>query len=475
MTELKLNDEAGTGLRQTLSHEEGSEQDPDILRLPKNRSTGCLFADATRTAEDGKLRVSFDNGFAAGLDPARSPVVPGHEHRLGISGLRRIRQQPPSRAPSQPTSPSVSYSLPPRSASMTLGVSSQGLTRSGPPSPTLNFSEDLSRFPAESLHSFSFAHQSEDALHNRQSVLKRAIDFMRDRLGFGVYHPGVMTAQAKVSGDAEIQSVVDLLVRANIIRHDDHDKQTSRQLHGPLTGPADVEKNVFDKAFVPRQTSPTQLRRLSIDKATQQPGDVDLSRPGSSQPEPSLNSEASASEPTEPQSPLSGSPVLQPRRLSPNRSGLRRTYTDLSLLNLQTKLVEALAKPYKASNHNHESLLSSQIPTISAGTGINTPSHAPHVHGHNNRWVPAAQAVFNTEASSPYTILAANDLACLVFGITKGELKKLSILEIVREGGRAWLEEKLRSPGSEAEAAVKGASTAQQKCKDKSEVFLFIL
>ena len=338
---------------------------------------------------------------------------------------------------------------------MTLGVSSQGFTRSGPPSPTLNFSEDLSRFPAESLHSFSFAHQSEDALHNRQSVLKRAIDFMRDRLGFGVYHPGVMTAQAKVSGDAEIQSVVDLLVRANIIRHDDHDKQTSRQLHGPLTGPADVEKNVFDKAFVPRQTSPTQLRRLSIDKATQQPGDVDLSRPGSSQPEPSLNSEASASEPTEPQSPLSGSPVLQPRRLSPNRSGLRRTYTDLSLLNLQTKLVEALAKPYKASNHNHESLLSSQIPTIGAGTGINTPSHAPHVHGHNNRWVPAAQAVFNTEASSPYTILAANDLACLVFGITKGELKKLSILEIVREGGRAWLEEKLRSPGSEAEAAVK--------------------
>ena len=352
---------------------------------------------------------------------------------------------------------------------MTLGVSSHGFPRSGPSSPTLNFTEDLSRFPSESLHSFSFAHQSEDALHNRQSVLKRAIEFMRDRLGFGVYHPGVMTAQAKVSGDTEIQSVVDLLVRANIIRHDDRDRPTSRQLHGPLTGPADVEKNVFDKAFVPRQQSPEQSRdHLSIDQATQQSGDAELSRPGSSQPEPSLNSEASASEPAEPESPLGGSPGLHARRLSPDRSGLRRTYTDLSLLNLQTKLVEALAKPYRANDHGHESLLTSQAPTVGAGTGINTPSHVAHVHGHNNRWVPAAQAVFNTEAFSPYTILAANDLACLVFGVTKGELRKLSMLEIVREGGRAWLEEKLRSPGLEAVAKARPQRSKSARTSPKS-------
>ena len=331
---------------------------------------------------------------------------------------------------------------------MTLGLSTQGFTRNGPASPTLNFSEDLTRFPSESLHSFSFAHQSEDVLHNRQGVLKRAVEFMRDRLGFGVLHPGVMTAQAKVRGDAEIQSMMDLLRRANILGNEDDERDDLRQLHGPLTGPAIVEKNVFDKAFVGSQTSPEQSREHpSSGQAAEQAQDNVASRPGSSQSEPSLNRGLSAPEPVEHESPLSGSPVLQPRRLSSNMSGLRRTYTDLSLANLQTKLVEALAKPYRANDPNHDSLLHSLTPIIGAGTGMNTPSH---VHGHNNRWVPAAQAVFNTEASAPYTILAANDLACLVFGVTKSDFKKLSILEIVREGRRAWLEAKLRSPGSEA-------------------------
>ena len=426
-----------------------SGPDPDVLRLPKNRSTGDLLANTGKSIEDGKLRVSFDTNSTTDLDiPIRTPILPEHEHGLGISGLRRIRQQPPSRAPSQPASPSASYALPPRSSSMTLGLSSQGFTRHGPASPTLNFSEDLTRFPSESLHSFSFAHQSEDVLHNRQGVLKRAIEFMRDRLGFGINHPGVMTAQAKVSGDAEIQSMMDLLRRANILGNDDHDRQNLRELHGPLTGPAIVEKNVFDKAFVGRQRSPEQLRdHQASDQAMRQTIDNDASRPGSSQPEPPLNKEPSAPEPAEPESPLSGSPLLQPRRLSSNMSGLRRTNTDLSLVNLQTKLVEALAKPYRANDPDHDSLLNSLTPIVGAGTGMNTPSH---VHGHNNRWVPAAQAVFNTEASPPYTILAANDLACLVFGVTKSDFKKLSILEIVREGRRAWLEEKLRSPGSEA-------------------------
>ena len=242
--------------------------------------------------------------------------------------------------------------------------------------------------------------------------------------------------------------MMDLLRRANILGNEDHDRQNLRELHGPLTGPAIVEKNVFDKAFVGRQGSPEQLRdHQASDQAVRQTIDDDASRPGSSQPESSLNREPSAPEPAEPESPLSGSPVLQPRRLSSNMSGLRRTYTDLSLVNLQTKLVEALAKPYRANDPDHDSLLNSLTPIIGAGTGMNTPTH---VHGHNNRWVPAAQAVFNTEASPPYTILAANDLACLVFGVTKSDFKKLTILEIVREGRRAWLEEKLRSPGSEA-------------------------
>ena len=350
---------------------------------------------------------------------------------------------------------------------MIVESTSRAFTGGGSPSPALNFGEDLSRFPSESLHSFSFTHQSESTLHNRQNVLKRAVEFMRDRLGFGAHHPGVMTAQAKVSGDAEVQSMVDLLLRANIFGHDSQITQNARQLQGSMTGPADIERNVFDSAFLSRSTSPEALRtNLSADQNSQRMGDNELSRPGSSQPEPSLASEASAPDPVEPESPSSASPVLGTSHVP--TTAKKRTNTDLSLLSLQTRLVEALAKPYQASDSAHGSLLS---PTPLAGfanalnTGMNTPSL---VHGHNNRWVPAAQAVFTTETSSPWTILLANDLACLVFGVTKVEFKKLSMLEVVREDRRAWLEDKLRSPGSEATAKARQAGSKSARTSPKS-------
>ena len=330
---------------------------------------------------------------------------------------------------------------------------SRAFTGVGPSSPSLNFGEDLSRFPSESLHSFSFAHQSEGGLHNRQNVLKRAVEFMRDRLGFGVPHPGVMTAQAKVSGDAEVQSMVDLLLRANILGNDSQNIQDARQLQGPVTGPAGVERNVFDNAFLSRSESPEAISQSVLaEQIPQQIVDNDLSRSVSSQPEPSLVSEASAPDPVELESPSDAAPISKTSRVP--STGKKRTYTDLSLLSLQTRLVEALAKPYQVSDSAHESL---QSPTPLASfanalnTGMNTPSL---VHGHN-RFVPAAQAVFTTETSSPWTILLANDLACLVFGVTKVEFKKLSMLEVVRKDRRAWLEEKLRSPGSEAMAKAR--------------------
>lgn len=464
----RLSFPADSGIRHVVSHKERSEDALDILRLPKNRSTGDLLSGAKRTAGNGKLRVSFDAGSAAGEPTAKSPIMAEHEHGFGISGLRWIRQQPASRAPSHPSSPSTSYTLPPRSSSMTVESStSRAFTGVGPSSPTLNFGEDLSRFPSESLHSFSFAHQSEGALHNRQSVLKRALEFMRDRLGFGVQHPGVMTAQAKVTGDAEVQSMMDLLLRADILEHDSQNAQNARQLQGPMTGPAGVERNVFDTAFHPPSTSQEALREsASADQNSEQMVGNELSRPGSNQPETSLASEASAPDSVERESPSSALPVSETSHVQP--TGMKRTYTDLSFLNLQTKLVEALAKPYQASDGAHETLLS---PAPLGGfanalnAGMNTPSL---VHGHNNRWVPAAQAVFTTETSSPWTILLANDLACLVFGVTKVEFKKLSMLEFIREDRRLWLEHKLMSPGSEAAAKARQAGSKSARTSPRS-------
>jgi protein-serine/threonine kinase len=389
-----------------------------------------------------------------------------HEHGLGASGLRRIRQQPPPRAPTIPSSESSSRnaSVGPRSASMTLTLSnsrtqSMALT-SGPSSPTLNFTEDLSRFPSESLHSFSFAHQSEEFIHNRQNALKRSVEFMSQKLGWGTTNAGIASAQARVSGDQEMQGILELLARAKLVGANNLAGFGQSCLTGPLTGPAGAEDsgNVFESSFIPRSaspdqflespgSSPTTVRKsaLSIETVPEYRSQTSESKDDTTSTLES-DSESSSRTPTnESRTTAKTSPPVT------RRQSLRRTFTDTAPLSLQNKLMDALAQPYVAGDTLHDQLLSPTLPQ-SAGPssfGLSGPHPlTPAVHGHSSRWAPAAQAIFTTQSTAPYTILAANDLACLVFGVTKAEVRKMGILEVVREERRAWLEDKLASPGS---------------------------
>ena len=380
-----------------------------------------------------------------------------HEHGLGLSGLRRIRQQPLSRAPTLPSSPEASFTSPSRSASMTIQMPHpRTFTPGGPSSPTLNFSEDLSRFPSESLHSFSFAHQSEDVLHNRQNVLKKSLDFLRDRLGWAASNPGLLSAQAKVSGDIEVQSMMELLTRANILG-DGLGVSRNANLHGPLTGPAEVDgENIFEKTFLPRSESPEPAKdNLSPGEASEESISSHMSMSDKSRAKFPADQRPIGDRSVFPPS-LVGSFTLKESQSSVTRPGLKRTYTDVSSLSLQSKLIEALAKPYLSSEDAAENQLLTPTIIPSFGKSMNTNSRTPSsLHSSSHRWAPAAQAIFTTESQSPYTILAANDLACLVFGVTKAEIRKLGILEVVREDRREWLEEKLRSPGAEAVARAR--------------------
>jgi protein-serine/threonine kinase len=340
------------------------------------------------------------------------------------------------------------------------GVDGRGTITPGPSSPTLHFSEDLSRFPSESLHSFSFAHQSEDLLHNRQNLLRKSIDFMRDRLGWAAGNPGIMTAQAKVTGDLEMQTMMELLAQAKMLRNEEG--EDPRFVQGPLTGPANMEgDNIFDKSFATRSESPDELD-----------DQLHIAATNKSQPLRDINS---TPRPMSAQRALADVPILKTAdfeaakaksaEISAVRGGLKRTYTDTAPLNLQTKLMEALAKPYVAKDSNLDThmLPFNVLPTFGGLThngGSRVP--APH-HSHSHRWAPAAQAIFTTETEAPWTILAANDLACLVFGVTKSEVRRLGILEVVREDRRAWLEEKLRAPGSAAATKSRTNTTRSRR------------
>lgn len=348
---------------------------------------------------------------------------------------------------------------------------------SGPSSPTLNFTEDLSRFPSESLHSFSFAHQSEDFIHNRQNILKRSVEFMSQKLGWNANNAGISSAQARVSGDQEMQGMLELLARAKLVGANNLASHSQTHLGGPLTGPAAAEDatNVFDISFMPRSQSPDNIESPVISPSTTtQPPPVSDSIPDQIKNQPTLT--------IQPESEVSSGTLTNESqttaRTSPpvtRRPSLRRTYTDIIPLSLQTKLMDALAQPYVAGDVLNDLLLSPSLSNAGRPASfIISGSHlpGPAVHGHSSRWAPAAQAIFTTEINPPFTILAANDLACLVFGVTKAEVRKMGILEVVREERRAWLEERLQSPGSATDSAKptppSSQSSNQQSDTDSS-------
>jgi protein-serine/threonine kinase len=286
--------------------------------------------------------------------------------------------------------------------------------------------EDLHRFPLESLHSFSFARQSEEYLHTRQNILKRSIDFMRDRMGWAASNAGIANAQANASGDTEIQGMMDLLTRANILETPDHHNHG----RGPITGPAEINgDNIFEKAFSDSSSSPVSTRDVALD---------------------SITSASHFSDSSQLLSPVPSGRISNQRRdlvsaPSSRRVSLKRTYTDLSSASLKSKLMETLAQPYNSSADPFTSLSSS-----TAGLGFQIPA----LHAHSSKWTPASQAVFRTEAQAPWTILAANDLSCLIFGVLQSEVRRLSILEVVQKEHREWLEAKLRDPSTDAAARM---------------------
>ncbi|KAF7588395.1 hypothetical protein BBP40_005755 [Aspergillus hancockii] len=272
--------------------------------------------------------------------------------------------------------------------------------------------EDLHRFPCESLHSFSFAQQSEELLHSRQNILKRSLDFMRDRFGWAANSPGIANAQARLSGDAEVQSVVDMLSKANVLGRDNYAR-------GPMTGPAFVDSgDVFEKAFSESQGPMANIQEISQGRAQ-------------------------TADQSDSVSDLNGPQVSSQRRgrrstPSPRRVSLKRTITDISSSPLRPKLMETLAQPYSTTEP-----FSPSASTFGIGFPV------PALHTHSSKWTPVSQAVFRTESRAPWTILAANDLSCLVFGVTQAELRKLSILKVVQKDRREWLESKLRVPSTD--------------------------
>lgn len=283
---------------------------------------------------------------------------------------------------------------------------------------------------------------------------------------------GLASAQARVTGDVDAQNMLELLARAQLIGAGNLPNPDGSIVVPPLTGPADMSgENIFDKQFGPRSSSPELLspgtKFLSTGIAPARFQHIHFDHPEESEQDDVLllrkelhDSTESSRTPTDESGTTNKTspPVTRP-------TSLKRTMTDTLAMSLEKRLVDTMAQPFY-----HDQLVS---PTMAQPTPVsaNFPSAlGPTVHGHTNRWVPAAQAIFTTESRPPWTIIAANDLACLVFGVTKAEVRKTGILEVVQEERRAWLERKLlgkehddtdeAQPNSRKPTPVTSAATA---------------
>ncbi|KAL1961363.1 hypothetical protein VTO42DRAFT_91 [Malbranchea cinnamomea] len=348
--------------------------------------------------EHSERRLSIDTGVSDYDHLSRSPLFE-YDHQPGPSGLPRIRQQPQSRLqarafslPATSLSSSASASATPCPSSATSSVTG---SLQFPPAAVLPGLEDLHRFPSESLHSFSFAQPSEELLHSRYNVLKRSINFMKDR-GW------VPAADVARTDEPDVQEMIEMASRTNLVG-----TIVGHSHGGAVTGPADLTgENVFERAFGEHAiAAPTSYTHPPVKEEQEQIVAMDQQQP------------------------------LAPGRTfktapSSRRGSLKRTYTDLDSSGLQSKLMDAYAQPLSVSG-----LMSPGASSYGAST--------PAVHTHSSKWSPVPQAVFRTEAKPRWTILAANDLACLVFGITQKEFRKLSVLDLIQQERRAWLEARL--------------------------------
>lgn len=290
---------------------------------------------------------------------------------------------------------------------------------------------------------------------------------MRDKLGWAATSPRIASAQAKLAGDEELLSMMELLHKAHSSGIEGLSAAGLGIDHGPLTGPANYSSgNVFEKSFTAvgdettaKQTgSPESIGSPATVKVDRSMSDLNLSPASLEFPgedDDKENDELKLARATS----SDFDTRLQP---PPVRASLKRTYTDVSGLSLQHKLAEAMAKPF----HTSKPPGAFTHATGSAFHRRDQPQHADSLanertpHGHRS----PAQAIFTTDFKAPWTITAANDMACLVFGVTRAEVRRLGIMEVISEERRKWLEEKLRNPESgTATRASKAPETQPRK------------
>ncbi|CAK7903523.1 serine/threonine-protein kinase Psk1p [[Candida] anglica] len=109
------------------------------------------------------------------------------------------------------------------------------------------------------------------------------------------------------------------------------------------------------------------------------------------------------------------------------------------------------SNPHEVSRNGPNGSNTPELSRFSSSASANTASLTPTptsasnsrpFHGMASK-TPSPQSVFTVDTDSPWSIKAANDLACLMFGVSKGMIRSLTLMDLVAPQFRQFVSDKI--------------------------------
>ncbi|ONH69775.1 Serine/threonine-protein kinase PSK2 [Cyberlindnera fabianii] len=313
---------------------------------------------------------------------------------------------------------------------------------------SLNLDEIL-KFPKESTHAYSYAHLSPNSLAVRLSILKRSLEILVDR-------PDLINGSGK---GLQESTPLNLDIESFITQ-----MQTEKTQEATPSSPSISKINIRSNA------SSAALAALFNNGMPQSPAPSHQASPIGSPVSTSFNTGTDHSAGMSLQSLID---LLQDDKLSDDKTSrqtLARNLHDLSLSTavkevdpesqLKTRLLYALATPFyepivqtpiislnkgastlALSSLNEQAAMASTSGISTASTGNNGNRIFHNISQKNI----SPQAVFTCELNDPWNLKAANDLACLIFGVSRKSLRRLTLLDLISPDSRDFVLNRLIS------------------------------
>ncbi|CAH2350505.1 serine/threonine-protein kinase Psk1p [[Candida] railenensis] len=358
---------------------------------------------------------------------------------------------------------------------------------------TTTTTQDVLQFPIESSHAYSYAHLSPNSLALRLNVLKRSLEILKDRpdlfksIKDDTDGTPLQRSQSHTHDTAKIDGLQVPTPSSTLRSMYKHSSaNNSSEFQSPTTGKKKLQSNASSAALAALFRPPLQ-RSGSLPINTVKP---EVKPPPQYS---NLKQEMNYEDNSNSKSKSNNSDVILSDDLKDiirilqndgnfvaDNSEVALNLHQLSLASagdqnqlkqdiIINKLLHALATPFVENSVMTPSLLASEITASSVtSTQLISPASALNLFNPSNSisssYQPPPtpisansrpfhsmtsgkhalpQAVFTVDVETPWNVKAANDLACLMFGISKNMIKSLTLMDLIAPQFRQFVSEKI--------------------------------